>query len=184
MTTHELQVSILAAPVAAMDRRAVSQAWYSALGLAPHANQVAGFPRHSAAATAVRAQARSTPSAAATRIDERSTRPTVRNKLELRAGIPAVKYRALLQRRALAKQIERAFADPAAPPKRATISMGRGNARVRVILQTNRTGTTLLALCRPEIRAVVGRALAQARCALAARGIGIEIRVPETFACS
>ncbi|MGB8909134.1 MAG: hypothetical protein WCC84_10335 [Candidatus Cybelea sp.] len=32
----------------------------------------------------------------------------------------------------------------------------------------------LLALCRPELRSVVGRALAEARCALAARGFGIE----------
>src|SRR6202034_3463065 len=34
MMTQQLEVSILAAPLAAIDRRALSQAWYSALHLA------------------------------------------------------------------------------------------------------------------------------------------------------
>jgi hypothetical protein len=89
-----------------------------------------------------------------------------------------------IRRALLAERIERTFAKAATAPKRATFSMGRGAARVHVILQTSRTGIVLLALCHPDMRVTVARALAQARVALAARGIGIELRTPEEFVCS
>jgi hypothetical protein len=71
----------------------------------------------------------------------------------------------------LSRRIERTFFRQSAPLRRATFSLGRGRARVHVILQSTASTVTLVALCRPEMRRVVARALAQARWALAARGI-------------
>jgi hypothetical protein len=79
------------------------------------------------------------------------------------------------RRSPLAERIERAFSDPRGYPKRVTFSLGRGGARFHIILQIKNEQTTLLALCRPELRAVVGPALERARVALAARGIGVEM---------
>ena len=71
----------------------------------------------------------------------------------------------------LSQRIERRFAHSTPQVRRATFSMGRGAARVHVILQTNGNVATLVALCRPQMRGVVARALAQARLALATRGV-------------
>jgi hypothetical protein len=80
------------------------------------------------------------------------------------------------RRSPLAERIEHAFADRCSHlPQRATLAIGRGNARVHLILQTKGERATLLALCRPDMRLVVGRALADARVALAARGVGVDI---------
>lgn len=178
MSTHELEVSILAAPLAQMDRRALSQAWYTALRLAPNAQ--GGSSR------TLPAQTRSVSSVTHRFADA----------CELRGGVKpswAPATRSLARRVAtasdescqiarparrdtLAERIERAFAGVPQPAKRATFSLGRGNARVHIVLQTIGERPTLLALCRPEVRSIVGRALAQARLALARRGIGIDLR--------
>jgi hypothetical protein len=70
----------------------------------------------------------------------------------------------------LSRRIERTFFRPNAPVRRATFSLGRGGARVHIILQSRAGTVTLVALCRPEMRQLVARALAQARLTLAARG--------------
>ncbi|MGB6521046.1 MAG: hypothetical protein WBE83_04675 [Candidatus Cybelea sp.] len=75
----------------------------------------------------------------------------------------------------LSRRIERTFLRPEAPVRRATFSLGRGGARVHVILQSNGGTVTLVALCRPEMRELVARALAQARLGLAARGFEIAL---------
>ena len=75
----------------------------------------------------------------------------------------------------LSRRIERTFFRPEAQVRRATFSLGRGGARVHVILQSNAGTVTLVALCRPEMRELVARALAQARLALAAGGFEIPL---------
>jgi hypothetical protein len=186
MMTRELEVSILTAPLAAIDRRTLSQAWYSAL--------------HYARADAPPVRSRSfvlrsvVPggSVAATRIERPAdARFNVRRatgaaaKLpESRGGFgPAVQSSAR-ERVHLAQRIERAFAGPNARPQRATFSLGRGNARVHVILQTNGEQAMLVALCSPELHAVVRAALTQARRALAARGFGLVACAVGGDACS
>jgi hypothetical protein len=176
MMTSQLEVSIIAAPLGAIDRRALSQAWYSALRFtrvpppaasAKNANAAKSLPYRSALSTApreLRSQQFGLP------------RPVLISQRHTLSGgdswSAAIRYREA--RTMLAERIERAFADPNAHPKRATFSMGRGTARVVVILQTKQRGMMLLAICRPEVRCTVARALTQARRALAARGIGIE----------
>jgi hypothetical protein len=173
MMTQQLEVSILAAPLAAIDRRALSQAWYSALRLArdgPAAPTPPARPSQNAAVARL-GQARSdlgmadTRDAALPAVHARADRFASLSHAASDAGVRRVRLTPL------ARAIGDAFANPRAPARRATFSMGRGGARIHVILQTNGARTTLVALCRPEIRAIVARALNEARLALAARGI-------------
>jgi hypothetical protein len=173
MTTERLQVSILAAPLAAIDRRALSQAWYAALHLDRNQPRPVGK-------TVQRVHAGAT---IALQVRQRAKHPSLDRKFELsktkhpapRAGqtqlVPnAVRTATLRGIFPLSRRIERTFLRPEAPVRRATFSLGRGGARVHVILQSNAGTVTLVALCRPEMRELVARALAQARLALAARG--------------
>jgi hypothetical protein len=177
MMTNELQVSILAAPLAQMDRRALSQAWYTALRLAPNA-QIAS--QRSAPA-----QLAPVPNIA-DRFAEKRELPRRMGPASYGATLPSAHRVANgfdgmqgatreARRRTLAERIARAFAGAERTAKRATFSLGRGNARVHVVLQTIGERPTLLALCRPEVQPVVRRALTQARLALARRGIGVEL---------
>ncbi len=185
MMTQQLEVSILAAPLAAIDRRVLSEAWYSALRLVCQPRQTSAIAplARSPVAQCVRAYTRNVQERSwRDRVEMRRfhtlpTKPSTTCGDEVRTNISG-------RRCALARRIERAFAQPNSHAKRATFSMGRGNARVHIILQTKGECTALLAICRPELRHVVARALAQARLALAARGIGIELRGSGAGECS
>ncbi len=186
MMTNRLEVSILAAPLAAIDRRALSQAWYSALRLAPQpAPASLGPPRRRAGD----ANGAGRPGGLH---GSRSVKAGM-IPLNLSRGKSAVTHaaregagglRRVPRGARLAERIERRFADPQANPKRATFAVGLGNARVHVVLQTSGGRTTLLALCKPEVRILVARALIQARTALAARGVGIEFCAIGPAECS
>ncbi|MBV9333522.1 MAG: hypothetical protein JO146_05910 [Candidatus Eremiobacteraeota bacterium] len=181
MMTHDLEVSIVAAPLEAIDRRALSQAWYSALHLAAPARQ-----------TSIRPQAHR-PAAgppAAYRVlahPRRNKKPYLHSKCNVRVvrrgrcAAEAPTASRIPQSR-LAARIARAFA-AASAPRRATFSLGPGSARVHVVLQATLTRTMLVALCPPHLRADVGQALAQARAALAARGIALDLRSLEGRTC-
>ncbi|HXO17241.1 MAG TPA: hypothetical protein VN909_03645 [Candidatus Dormibacteraeota bacterium] len=187
MMTHQLEVSILAAPLGAIDRRVLSQAWYSALGLAssrPDAPATSASARTTAAAAFVRG-------GPATAMPHRAGAPLlpVRAVPRKAAGIPLNcasrnEFHRRTVRSKLAVQIERTFADPGSHVRRATFSLGRGSVRVHVILQTKGEHAVLLAICSPEVRGIVSRALTQARHALAARGIDLELRKNEDRTCS
>jgi hypothetical protein len=173
MTTERLEVSILAAPLAAIDRRALSQAWYSALHLDRKQTRLAAQTAHRSQAAATIACRPQQP--AEHRLFEPCAEYRQTSGSAARRGQPqlapnvtrAATFRAIFP---LSRRIERTFFRPNAPVRRATFSLGRGGARVHVILQSNAGTVTLVALCRPEMRQLVARALAQARLALAARG--------------
>jgi hypothetical protein len=186
--TQQLEVSILAAPVAAIDSRALSQAWYSALRLARDGRQTPEVRRSLARSEVAQ------PAARLEHAEEQSFQADVqvlcrhRRRLTLATCAGSDERhpiaRGRMPRTTLAERIERAFSDLSGQPRRATLSMGRGNARVVVMLQTRGKRAMLLALCRPELRAVVGRALAEARLRLAARGIGVELQAVGGRGCS
>ncbi len=173
MTTERLEVSILAAPLAAIDRRALSQAWYSALHLDREQRRPAVQTAHRSAAAATiacrlqqRAEHRLLEHCAECRQTRGSAARPAPPQLAPNAARSAT-FRAIFP---LSRRIERTFFRPDAAVRRATFSLGRGGARVHVILQSNAGTVTLVALCRPEMRQLVARALAQARMALATRG--------------
>jgi hypothetical protein len=179
MMMHPLEVSILAAPLGAIDRRALSQAWYTALRLAPHERSAAGV--------------RSPPRVPAPRPLQRwcciasSARPTDARAMPLRPARVATRSvgpgddggAALRRRRIaapLAKRIQYAFTNPSAQVRRATFSMGRGSVRIVVMLQTKGERAVLVAICPPEVSAVVSQALDEVRATLGARGIAVELK--------
>jgi hypothetical protein len=173
MTTERLEVSILAAPLAAIDRRALSQAWYSALHLDRKQARPAVQTAHrsgAAATIACRPQQRAEHRLLGHCAEYRQTKSSAARPTQTLLAPNALRsatFRAIFP---LSRRIERAFFRPNAAVRRATFSLGRGGARVHVILQSNAGTVTLVALCRPEMRQLVARALAQARLALAARG--------------
>jgi hypothetical protein len=176
MMTQQLGVSIIAAPLSAIDRRTLSQAWYTALRIGKHSEPLAASP-------ALRLHygcLSSSPHVLSQNSSETAHHASVMTSSSHRAsatiskhaeGLAPKSHGRLVTRCALAAQIERAFSRPRAYPKRATLSIGRGRARVHVILQTCGAKATLLAICRPEMREIVARALAQARVVLASRGV-------------
>lgn len=180
MMTQQLEVSILAAPLAAIDRRVLSQAWYAALRLQRDVPTAAASESPMQARRSCIAPLRGAfprvcfgPAQARSEIASRadSTKKT-RACMDVQCRRPR---EARPPRPPLARAIESAFTG--APLRRATFSVGRGSARIHVVLQTKGNRTTLIALCRPHLSEAVARALAQARVALAARGIGIELRL-------
>lgn len=186
MMTAQLELSILAAPLGAIDRRVLPQAWYDALGVA----QSSAGARHGGRLAPISTTAHSvgdldrSKKSAAVRFqgvvaargragDSRCTFGSIAGETPAdRAIVP------------LSRRIERRFAGAKTQPRRATFSLGRGSARIHIVLQTTGSTATLLAICRPEMRAVVARALAGARLALAARGLVADVLAGGVHACS
>jgi hypothetical protein len=186
MMTQQLQASILSAPLASTDRRALSQAWYSALGYARQAQPPAA--RAMPAKSPVKppkpaAFARSVSSEPA---HERNTAAILAPRTPMRGrGVVAATFG--LERRAprtaLAVNIERTFGVAPYSPARATFSVGSDGGRVHVVLQSRGNRMHLIAVCAPKQRAAVARALAQAAFALAPRGIALRSHESTEVAC-
>lgn len=177
MMTQQLGFSVLTAPIAAIDRRALSQAWYSALHLARRSHE----GDRSIAVCTVRSQAHEK-----TPVSFERTSPNVRAPLSTRVHREAERIERdpqPLERRAirssLARKIEHAFLRPNVTAKRATFTIDGTAARVQVSMQHTRSGLRLIAVCPSHTRKSVARALEQARYALAARGISVDARIVE-----
>jgi hypothetical protein len=177
MTTQYVGFSILSAPLAEIDRRALSQAWYSALHLAKERSGTQPEPMLRAQPTA--------PSP----VMPRAQGPATQRRLPIaspptRAYHVPVRAEGAGERRAarslLARRIERELFCPAHPANRATFSVAGSAARVHVSIQRERSGLRLVAVCSPRVRAIVARALEQARFALARRGIALGLLVKES----
>jgi hypothetical protein len=181
--TEELQFSVLTAPVAALDRRALSQAWYSALygngGAAKSVKANAAVPSaltscaHSATPAAPRAECAGL---------QRSLQTTTRAaKMPERAqGVPADRRG---PRSALARRIERAFLRPRSASKKASFTLDGEHGRVHVLLQSRGSHLKLVAICPPKAQPHVAAALAQARYALAMRGIDLDADTRSATSC-
>lgn len=186
MMTQQLEVSILAAPLAAIDRRVLSQAWYSALRYARVGLDTA---------TPIR-RARLAGPAAELRCDcvhelFRRQRSDVMPRFasvstKTATGNGAQEAKQCNRSRALHSAVPGEPATGSVPPplRRATFSIGRGSGRVCIVLQTKGCRVLLVAFCKPEMHEVVASALARARRALAVHGIGVEIGIRGERACS
>lgn len=171
MMTQQLGFNILTAPLAAIDRRVLSQAWYSALRLAR-----AGQTSHAQ----VPARNDAWPCAHATRaghsherppLEKADTHTIVRQATSKLRAVAAPERRA--ERSALARRIERTFLNPLVRTQRATFTVDGTRARVHVALQTTPAGVRIIAVCPASIQTRVLRALDEVRYALAARGISL-----------
>jgi hypothetical protein len=177
MTTATRSVAVVATRLPDIDRRALSQAWYSALHLAQFPAERAGAPRPTTAPLRI---AESAKRAAAAASPPAPGAPPVRTQAgaasRAASGPPAQTER----RRSgcdLARRIERAIVKHGArePQRSAAIAVDAGDGRVQLLVRTDRATTRIIALCSPQLRERVDRALAHARFALAASGTRLEV---------
>ncbi|MFN2449137.1 MAG: hypothetical protein ABR508_04995 [Candidatus Baltobacteraceae bacterium] len=174
--TEHLQFNVLSAPLAQADRRALSQAWYSALygerqGGVSVAHRSPVTAASGAGRRAPRAQSAAAPASASCEAPKRNAaaQSAVRGAApDRRAG-----------RSALARKIEQTLLRPHVRVKNATFVLAQGRARVHIVLRTQGARVLLIALCPQRERDCVSRALAQARFALAARGVALQTQLEE-----
>ena len=181
-------VDVLTTQVAWNDRRALSQAWYSALHLTErepaHAptrapRPYAAHPSRAPQTTDVERAPERSPRGTAAPAHAMTTAPGRRDGTGSRhAG--AADTRAQSQRGErrhatppLAQRIARKLS--AAPARGdASFTVRSADRRVHVVVRASAGRTRIVAVCAPDVRSRVERALAHARFALAARGVRAE----------
>ena len=172
MTTATTGVAVIATDIAQTDRRALSEAWYSALHLADSAIAAPSpcAAAKSSFATTVTARPRYESAKA---LSARAEGPQARSR-----GTAAITPSATIDRRQPAtessRRIERAVATLSARrpvPAAHTIDVDGG--RVRLLVHTDGRRTRILAVCNSPQRDVVERALASARFTLAGAGLAV-----------
>ncbi|HTX59481.1 MAG TPA: hypothetical protein VMH02_07345 [Verrucomicrobiae bacterium] len=176
MMTNELAVSVLAAPLAAIDRRTLSQAWYSALHLQRDA------------ATAPAPASRKGEDAQSRPLHERPAAnrprglgnvpprfPAVRSERERLGGAAGTPERRAPG--ASGARVARAIRAVREPGRCSVLRLAGGASRAVLFLQTRGSRAYVVALCTPEARPLLERTLAQARYSLAARGIALDAAI-------
>src|SRR5580692_940341 len=135
MMTQELQASVLTAPLAQIDRRVLSQAWYSALNFARARESAA--PAKKPVATNAAAQGRATPASVPNRRTSHAAPPaSVAHPVSAKRGVSLDRgFERRAPRSPLARKIESVFLDPRSRVERSTFTVGSGRARVYVALQ-------------------------------------------------
>ena len=166
MTTASHGVAVIAA-VAQTDRRALSEAWYSALHLASVDAPASRAVKHPAATTqrpqpvAARATARMSPQRAVVPLPSRASRPDAVRAVRTPGTSPP-------SNREISQRVERAVAALSARrPLPAAHTVDVGGGRVRLLVHDDGRSTRIVALCSQALREPVERALASARFALA-----------------
>lgn len=179
-TTEHLNFSVLSAPIASLDRRALSQAWYSAL-----------YGNHNAAESAVTKTRAEVEPARATRVFP-AVVPAQARSASVAAPNPTRRVPARLQiaeperrspRSALARKIERALLQPRTGARKTSFAIRDGNGRVQVLLQMRGAQVRLIAICAPRATPRVAAALGQAQYALAGHGIELDAQVRSEASC-
>jgi len=167
-------VAVLATHLAATDRRALSEAWYSALHLA-----AAPATRRAAAARGATAETRPVR-------DARAGEPPPRRSADTqpRRKPPDVPQRrggcldSVPERRVpkseLGRRLERALLRRLPRATQTQFALSAAGGRVHLIVRADGSRTRVVAVCAPALRERVERALAHARFALAARAVPCE----------
>ena len=183
--TDPLQISVLSAPLGAIDRRLLSQAWYSALGYAsaPLEKEVRAKASHTAPERRVNAPR------------SHGRRERHRGRVQPSAGrARQAAARAGCARPSQAPEFSEASdrtkssakrpARTSAKHFRATLNVEDNRGRVHVFLQSRGGAVRLIAVCKPEVRERVARALDEARRALLLRGVVLDARTQEGAPCT
>jgi hypothetical protein len=174
MTTAP-DVAVVATQLAQTDRRALSQAWYSALHLA-HDDAP---PRAHVGTAATEPAVRRTPArsaAAAPAAPDRAHAAAAPRTARTRAAAPAPPDRRSAATE-VSRRVERAVATIArAPQPQPCRTLAIDGGRVTLLVRSDAHATRIVALCSEPLRPTVERALAHARFALAARGATVDAR--------
>lgn len=175
MTTAAAPIAVVATNLAQTDRRAISQAWYSALHIAEHAHS-APSPRTRtalAAPPAGGAQSRHH-RACAQRVVPAAPSATPRGSAQA-AGTPAPSLDRRRPATELARRIERAVERAAQQPQSlAALTIRAGDGRVQLLVRNDGGQTRIVAVCAEPVRERVERALAHARFTLAGAPVIME----------
>jgi len=178
--TEHLEFSVLTAPIATLDRRSLSQAWYSALY---------GDGKTACSQTSAAKSRTSSVTAPREPMVQRSVQfheTSASTATHARAAVCAPRGGDVERRgphSPLARKIERAFVHPRSVSRKAAFALDGEHGRVQVILQSRGSQFKLVAICPPKAKAQVARALAQARYTLAMRGIELEAHARERASC-
>jgi hypothetical protein len=172
MITATRSVAVVATRLPNIDRRALSQAWYSALHLAqPGSGTAAARVTPAATAPSLAAAPRREQAGPAAPTAARGALVQIARRSE------AAVFTAPADRRGsageLARRIERAVRRSGVlrPPRAsAAVAVAIGGGRVHLLVRSDGATTRIVALCAPHLRERVDRALAHARFALAASG--------------
>ena len=175
---HTNGVAVVATQLADTDRRALSQAWYSALHLADHPPAAAHVQAARTACGAPPGGSRSERGADGapqrrSADDGTHARNAARNTSSRCDGGVAVERR--VPKTQLARRIEHGLARR--PPRgvAASFAVRGADGRVHLVVRSDGALTRVVAVCALPLRERVERALAQARFALAGRGVRAEV---------
>ncbi len=165
---EKAQLTVLCVPLAGVDRRALSQAWYSALHMHTteegRSRKTCGVGRASPERLTIIAGSEHNqprfPCADA------SPRKTARAQTT-----PMAPCERRTVRSPLARKIREAFFSGQCHTHTATFALQGGNGRVHMVLRIEGREIRLIAVCAPKARELVRTALAQARYALASTGL-------------
>jgi len=167
--THS-QLGMLAAPVACVDRRSLSQAWYSALYGEGRPQPRAASPIRTGDCGTPGVRARRMPQAAAVREIQCAQTIKAQPQQSAATATGAAERRALPTQ--LARRIERTLRRAPAVSK-ASLCVEAGGARVQLLFRSSSCGLHVVAICSAKVQRQVAAALLQARFALARRGISL-----------
>jgi hypothetical protein len=174
---HTTGVAVVATQLADTDRRALSQAWYSALHLADHppiGRHARNTPALTAAALPGSRFARNPHGASERRAADGAARArdAVRDAGSRCDGGAAERR---IPKTELARRIERGLARRAPRGPAASFAVRGADGRVHLIVRSDGARTRVVAVCAPPLRERVERALAQARFVLAGCGVRAEV---------
>ncbi|MFN2460701.1 MAG: hypothetical protein ABR591_08450, partial [Candidatus Velthaea sp.] len=171
MTTGTSSVAVVATSAARTDRRALSQAWYSALHLAG-----AAAPRpmraptpHAAARTPQTAQARPAQNGRRDAPVTREPRRRAGPRTVVPSNAPDPRKETELTRRIELAVVRRSAVRTAV----GSAVFATAGGRVQLFVRTDAGATRIVALCPTQLREPVERALAHARVALRASGVPV-----------
>jgi hypothetical protein len=170
MHTPSGGIAVVSTTLAGADRRALSQAWYSALHLAERAPVPAKRAPHAAAPPPPR---RIPPPEHVPVGFDRPASVARPGAMAVARPVPFADERRRPPEE-LGRRIARvvARARPRRPAPAASLAVGGG--RVHVFVRTGGGTTRIVALCSPALEARVARALAHVRFGLAAAGLRVE----------
>lgn len=175
MTTAAAPIAVVATNLAQTDRRAISQAWYSALHIAEHPHS-APPPRSRSALAAP--PAGGTPArdhGARAQRAVPAARPVTPRGSAQAAGTPAASLDRRRPATELARRIERAVERAAQRPQPlAALTIRAGDGRVQLLVRNDGGQTRIVAVCAETVRERVERALAHARFTLAGAPVIVE----------
>lgn len=171
MNTHTGGVTVVAANLAQTDRRALSQAQYSALHVAEHhaSRPGARSPKAAASDFAKAVAVHTSPRAKTSGAAASSARD--RN---VSGDLKTPPFERRMPKTELARRIVRAVEKhPLRQNASASVALKTPDGRVQLLVRSDGGVTRVVALCAAPLKDRVERALAQARFALAAGGVRI-----------